>query len=297
MELGLIISLIFVIICPFAYAFVNIFDKYIVSYRVKKPLGMSSISFIPLFIGGLIMILLADWSNISFNSLLMPIIGGIFVGAQYYSYFFLIKHEDASNLSGIVYFYPVIVAILSFFILGERLGSLSYFGLLLIIFGVIRLSLKTSSSKSLVGLIIIAVNILLIAFYEFSAKLVTNSLPIINGLGIISIVSSFVILIGLAFKQVRKDFIFELKNIKWGFASEFFTLIATVALFLALKNLSATVVSAIASIQPMIVLFYEKIAERKLKKISHHDGIHTKIFYILSIILGVIIMYLHEVLK
>lgn len=297
MELGLIVSLIFVIICPFAYAFVNIFDKYIVSYRVKKPLGMSAISFIPLLLAGLVMIIISDWSNISINLFIVPIICGIFVGVQYYSYFFLIKHEDASNLSGIVYFYPVIVAILSFFILNERLGSLSYFGLLLIIFGVVRLSLRTSASKSFTGFVIIAVNILLIALYEFSAKFVTTAIPIINGLGIITLVSSFVILLGLIFKKVRDDFIFELKNIKWGFASELFTLIATLTLFLALKNLSATVVSAIASVQPMIVLFYEKIAERKLKKISHHDGIHTKIFYIFSIIIGVIIMYLHEVLK
>jgi drug/metabolite transporter (DMT)-like permease len=297
MELGLIISLIFVIICPFAYAFVNIFDKYVVSYRVKKPLGMSAISSIPLFLVGMIMILLADWSNIAINSLLIPVIGGIFVGMQYYSYFFLIKHEDASNLSGIVYFYPVIVALLSFFILEERLGPISYFGLMLIIFGVVKLSYQTSASKSFMGFLIIAVNILLLALFEFSAKLTTTQLPIMNGLGIITLVASFVIFAALIFKRVRTDFFFELKNLKWGFASEFFTLIATLTLFLALKNLSATVVSAIASIQPMVVLFYEKIAEKRLKKISHHNGIKTKIFYILSIVLGVMFMYLQEIFK
>ncbi|VVB79396.1 EamA-like transporter family protein [uncultured archaeon] len=297
MEIGLIISLIFVIICPFAYAFTNIFDKYIVSYRVKKPLGMSAISFIPLFFMGLVMILFSNWSNISLNAMIIPLLGGIFVGAQYYSYFFLIKHEDASNLSGIVYFYPVIVAILSFFILGERLALIGYLGLALIIFGVVKLSYKTSASKSFTGFLIIAVNILLIALYEFSAKLTTSELPLLNGLGLITLISSLVIFAGLAFKKVRVDFISELKNVKWGIASELFTLIATFTLFLALTNLSATVVSAIASIQPMIVLFYEKIAERKLKKISHHDGIRTKIFYILSIILGVAVLYIQEIFK
>jgi drug/metabolite transporter (DMT)-like permease len=296
MELGLIISLIFVILCPFAYAFVNLFDKYIVSYRIKKPLGISGLSFLPLLIFGLLFFLISDWQGISLSKIIYPILGGFLSGCQYYLYFFIMKKEDASSFSGMTYFYPVVVAVLSFFILNERLSYLSYIGIFLVIIGVVKVS---SSSNSFLNnrITFVIMNIILLALYEFLAKLTTTNLEITNGLAITLLASSFTILQGFFFKRVRQDVVSEFNNLKWAFFSELITLFATATLFLALWHLSATIVSAIASIQPLIVLFYERIAERKLKKISQHKSLRSKIIPLISIVLGVVLLYLTELFK
>jgi drug/metabolite transporter (DMT)-like permease len=299
MELGMIISLIFVIVCPFAYAFVNIFDKYVVSYRIKRPLGISALSFIPLSIVGLILVFFSNWTNTSPRDLISPIIGGVMVGVQYFVYYWTMRREDASSFSGMTYFYPVIVALMSFLILNERLGLISYIGLAVVTFGVVKLSMNSaaSKSKSFFGFFLILINILLIAVYEFSAKITTTNLPIINGIAVTTLVSGLAIIPFIGFKNIRKDFFFEMRNLKWVFAAEAFTLFATVTLFLALWNLSATIVSAIASVQPLIVLFYERIAEKKLSKISKHRLLFPKLIPIILIILGVIALYIEELIK
>lgn len=111
-----------------------------------------------------------------------------------------------------------------------------------------------------------------------------------QGLAITTLFAGITVLLGLSTKRVRAGFRKELKNIRWAFVSEFFTLGAVLTLYLAMSLLPATVVTAIAATQPLAVLVFERIVHARYGKMTKDVTLLPKLGAILMIVAGVILL-------
>ncbi len=270
--------------------FVNIFDKYVVVKRVKNPISFTIIGSIISFIISLILIFILDWTGISYKELIVPVFTGILYGFQVLLYYHFLKKEDTSTLVGFVYTYPLIVAVLSFFFLNEILSITSYIGMILIFSGVLMLSVRLKRIKLKVAVWTIISIILITAIYEFFIKITTLNMPEINGFSIQLFISGLVIFTTFFNKKIRKDFFKELKNFKFAIMIEILTIFATLTIYLAMSGLSATIVTSISALQPLAVLFYERIADKLFGKMQRDHLLLPKLSAISLIVLGVVLL-------
>ncbi len=296
MTTSIFLPLIFAIISPFIWGFMNVLDKFVVSYRVKNPLSFTIVAGIVNLAIGIILALFLNWSNITLSDLFFPAIAGLIFGSQFFLYYHMLGKEEISNVIGFVYVYPIIVAILSFLFLNEKLSLVSYIGICLILLGVIFLSVKAKKIKLKVSLWMIVSLIIIVALYEFFIKIATNNLPELNGISISSICVGLVILPGLFNKKIRLGFPRELKNIKWALLNESLTFLGILTTYFAMAGLPATIVSSIAATQPFTVLILESLANKIGVKISIENNFSKKIVPILLIVLGVVLLYLPEII-
>lgn len=298
MKTSLIISLIFAILSPIFFALMNIIDKYVVSHRTKNALGFSAVAAVSSSIIGLILALFLDWQGFTIKDFILPIIIGTLMGSTYFLYYLIIKKEDVSNLTGLVYLYPILVGIFSFFFLNEILSLTSYLGMILILAGVVMISVRMKHLKVSISLWTLGLMIVLAAVNEILIKIFTNTMPEVNGIAINTIFICLPSLLGIVFyRKLRTGFISELKNINWAFLSEFFTFSAIAMLYLAMVDLPVTVVSSIAAIQPLALLGFERIAQKLFGKMTKDKLILPKLIAIILIVIGVILLYINEIFK
>jgi len=293
--ISLTLALILAILAPLIWASINILDKYVSSHKVKNPLSFTFLAGLVNLLAGILIALFINW-NYPFSSLLAPAITGILFGTQYYFWYFIYKHEDASHLIGLIYLYPLVVALLSFIFIKEILSISSYFGLGFILIGVLVLSLRLKQIKLKASLWMIIMAIFVTALYEFLAKIAVTNLPPSNAVAISLIFLGLTTSLVIFHKKSRIKLKKEIANYKWAILNEGLTIIATFALFLPLTRLPVTFVAAVASIQPLIVLYLEKSFNKSLNIVRDKDYLR-KLIALLLIVLGVILLYIPEIIK
>ena len=286
----LIISLFFAIISPFIWGFMNLIDKFIISHRVKNVQSFAFIAAFINFLSGIVLALFLSW-NYNLKDLFPSLISGIIMGTQFYIYYLIVEKEDSSNYVSLIYSYPLVVGLLSYFFLNEKLPLIAYFGMILIILGITLLSLKSNKLKIKIFSWMMLYMIISTAVYEFFIKMSTNNLPELNGLAITIGICGLVALPLALNKKIRKWISKEFKHIPWALFSEALTFLGILTTYYAMTGLPATIVSSIAAIQPLAVLFMEKVFHFFNIKIAVNPSIRKRLLPISLIVLGVILLY------
>lgn len=143
-ELWIILTLI----SAFLWALSSLFDKFILSHELKDPLLAATVSGIvsmPIFV--LPALLLKSTILISFNLILITFFAGIFAMIAFYFYLVAVRREEISRVTSFLSITPIFVLFFAFVFLGERLSSLNYFGIILLVFGSFLISLKKNTSS------------------------------------------------------------------------------------------------------------------------------------------------------
>jgi drug/metabolite transporter (DMT)-like permease len=294
---NLLIALIAAIAAPLIWGLMNVIDKYIVSRKVKHILGFTGVVACFHILSGLIFALFLDWSNFNIFSSIPSIIAGVLYGCQFFSYYYLLSKKDASHTIGLLYIYPIIIAILSFVFLNELISLQGYIGMFLIILGALTLSLHIKKLNLLSGFGLIVPFILCVAISEFLMKVSTNNIPALNGFVLNLFIMGLTILSVLIFKDNRKGFLSEIKNFRWAVLSESFTFTGLLLIYLAMEGLPATIVTALAAIQPMFVVLFESIAIRMIGNMAQDKNFIKKLISIGLIVLGAILIYSKDILN
>ncbi len=288
------LGLIYAMLSPLIGSIVNTLDKFIVSKKVKTPASFTVIAGIVNLILGIILALFLDCGGYSFSNYIYAIIAGTIMGAEYYMYYSALRKEDVSSVMGFIYFYPVVVSILSFLFLGEVLSWISYVGMALVLTGVMLLVIRIERNHSKIKVPMVLTMIAVVSLITFFAKLSTDILPEFHGAAIYSICVGLTVMLGLFNRKVRKGITYEMRNYKWSIMVESLTFSGAVIIFFALAKLPATVVSVIAASQPLMVLFIE-IAAVKFGLIKSRDHkILPKLLSIILIVAGIILLYSQE---
>jgi len=141
----IVICLISGILAPLVLALGNLVDKIAVENRVWNTYAYTAIIGLwEILIGGIEMAA-SSWDNFNEENKLMiiwPFLGGVVDGVFIYLYFILLGLADASVVVGVMYMYPSVVCVLSYFVLDEKLGVGGYVGVVVLLIGAIVLSIN-----------------------------------------------------------------------------------------------------------------------------------------------------------
>ena len=207
-------SLFFAVLSPAIFGLMNVFDTYIVKLRVKKVIGFSMVSALTNISLGIILASFLSWKSYDLVDYLFPTLAGFVMGIQLYFYYFMLSKHDSSHAIGLFYTYPIIVAILSFFFLNEKLSLLGYVGMIVALSGVLLLSIRVRKLKINIAVWSISLVTIGAALHEFFAKIATSQISAWNATAINSIVMGWFAIILLLKKKYRKEFVSEFKNVK-----------------------------------------------------------------------------------
>lgn len=279
-------------VIPAIWGITNIIDKYILVHKVKNVRGYIRVTGVVNLIYAIGLILLLDWQGLVWTDFILPLLCGLLFAVDGYNYFRILETDDACHMVGLVYTYPILLATMGYIFLGERIPTLGYFGIILTLIGVLWMSVRRKYLTFKTSVRLIIFQVFIVATYEFLAKVTTGKFTFLQG-GAISMVGySIGISAGLVFREVRAGFVKEMKNIKWAFFNESFTLMGTLALFFLMSRLPATVVGAVSATHPLFTLTFERIADSIFGKISKDHLLLPKLGAICLIVAGVAMMYL-----
>jgi uncharacterized membrane protein len=281
---------IFAFLSPLLYALVNVLDKHVISQKAKSVFGYVALVGLVNIILCLIIAAFLDWKNIGMHQLWFPIISGIFEGATVYLYYYILNKENASDMIGIVYLYPVLIAIAAFLFLGETISLGGYVGAGLSICGVLLLSVQLHK-RAEISWYWFAIPVILTAGFEFFIKLSTENIPPVHGFVINSMVLGLLLLFPLCKQQHRQKMIQDLKIVHFTVIIEALTLAGVLTLFFAMNGLPATIVSSIACLQPVLVLVFEHIAHTANLTPMKGKNVWTKILAICLVVIGCVLLY------
>ena len=286
------IYIIFALLVPLTWAIMNIFDKYSQVHKSNNHLSFAVVAGLMNIALGIIISLFLDWSSVELIDLIAPALAGTMLGIQAYVYYLIIKKEDVSHFIGLMFIYPVFVAILSFLFFSEVISFIGYLGMALTLIGSLTISVRLNKIKLKVSAWMIAGVIATVIAYDLLVKKAVTSIPALNGMAISCIFLGIAILPALLNSSVRKGFKFEIKNWHWAIYSEGLTFIAIGLTYLAMKGLPVTIVSSLGATQPLILLVLERIADRWHGKMMRDHLLLPKLGSILFIVAGVVLLYI-----
>jgi len=139
------LCLICAILSPVVFSLCNLVDKVAVERRTWNTYAYTAVIGIFEMLIGAIECGASSWDNFNEENKLMiiwPLLGGLADACCVYLYFILLGLTDASIVVGCMYMYPVVVCLLSLFILDEQLGAGGYVGVVVLLGGVVILSIN-----------------------------------------------------------------------------------------------------------------------------------------------------------
>lgn len=286
------LGLFFAIISPFLWGAMNVIDKYIIHKKVKHPMSYTPVVGIVTMLVGVVLGLFLEWQQVTILSILFPALAGFFLAFAAFFYILLLEDQDVSHIVGLIYVYPLLVALLSFIFLDEQLTVISYVGVFFILAGILLLTFRLKKIKRHNAFFAIIIVIIFTALNEFFAKLSTTALSAWQSVVINEITLGIALICGLFNEKIRKHFFSELKNLPWEAFSAAFAFGGITTLYAAMASLPVTVVSSIGAIQPLAVLIFERIIAARVGTITKDQRLLPKLSAILLIVIGVALLSL-----
>jgi transporter family protein len=245
------------ILAAFLWSVSNIIDKYVLSRLISNPM-------IPVVISGFVALAIG-LSVMAFNGpgvmnlshVCLALAGGAVYIYVLLLYFKAIKIGDITSLVPLFYLVPLFIAVIAWFLLGERLSSMEYVGILLLVAGAFMISWDNNNPfKFGKAFWLMIFSTFLLAINQTITKYLFNFYDFWPVFALISI-GCFLPVIPLFFKNILDLRLLVLKNKKAvGFVlvSEFLYRSASALITFAVAIGSVTLVNAISSIQPFFVL-------------------------------------------
>lgn len=280
------------------YSAVNISDKYILSGLNLKPvIPLLVLALTGLFVS-LVTFIWHGFGSLSFFHVMLAFIGGIFFILMTLFYFEAVKHEEISKIVPLFYLSPLFILLLARLYLGELLTIPQYLGTFLLVAGAIFLSTqklqKITFTKAFWLMILAA---LCVALNQVITKYLLSFTDFWTIFAYMRVGAFFVLLpqliayfpdlIKLYKKKRAHPFMLMGMN-------EVINLGGVLTANAAASVGSITLVNALASIQPFLVLllaivaslFYPKILKEEIGK----GTLATKFIAIAVMFVGVVLI-------
>ena len=269
---------LFSVLSAFAYAIVNLVDKYVLTNWIKNPIIPILIQGVVGLIAGIVIYFIFGFSDLSYINIFLAFMSGIFYILSAWFYFKAVKIEEISRIIPILYLAPLFILILASIFLGEFFAPIKYLGIIFLIIGAILISAKKitniSFNKSF-WLMILA------AFLLSLNQIVTKYLLAFADYWTIFSWTRIGIIIALipAFFFCYKDLLLTVKEhgkkvIAVVSLNESLAIVGVILITIASSIGYITLVNAMSSFQPLFVLifavflsiFYPKIIKEEIGK-------------------------------
>ncbi|MBI3589215.1 MAG: EamA family transporter [Candidatus Liptonbacteria bacterium] len=133
----------FAIAAPALYAASNFVDKFLIEKRVRDPMILAVLGGFSTCLTGLGILVFRGFPGVPSNQLFYLLLAGVLFEVAIVPWYKAISVEDVSRVAPLGQAIPVIVLILSYLFLGERLAEKQLLGFLFILAGGFLLSVKT----------------------------------------------------------------------------------------------------------------------------------------------------------
>jgi drug/metabolite transporter (DMT)-like permease len=252
---------------PLGHAVVNHLDKYIIS-RFMKGQAVGALVLMTAIVAAVALPIIffinpGVLGATTFQQSLTLALNGclIVVGAIFY--FTALESEEASYVVPFFQLVPVFGFFLGYFILGETLGRYQIYGSLLIIVGGVLLSFRLLDGKLAIPRKIIYLMLGSSFFYALNAvifKSIASHQGFVDSL-FWDMAGKFIfgIVLFIIIAPFRRSFINVIKINRWpiislSFFTEALSLVAEIALILAVLYAPVALVQAVGGLQPLFVL-------------------------------------------
>ena len=163
----------------FTFALVSVLDKLLISKHVDNAKVFIVTVGVAQFCLGLIAVPVSAFSGITLATMTIVIFSGISSGMYLVIMFQIMESQDVSRVVPVVSTYPVFVAILAFFILGEEVTIYSLACILITVFGAALVSLspswqKASAKSNVTAMLLLFFASILFGLSQFLAKTVAE---------------------------------------------------------------------------------------------------------------------------
>lgn len=291
-------QIVIAFLAPILHGFGNILDSNFVNKYFRNPWSLVFFSSIFSLIFLPIVWIIQHPSMLSAKVFPFIVLIALIEVIYLYPYYKALQHADTSIVTALFSISKVLVPILAFFVVGERLSIWQYIGFILIISSSIALSWKGGPvifNKSLWYMILVSG---LLAIEAVIYKYVFETVNWSTGFTWVNIVS-FILAFGILLipkqrKNIIKDFSVLKRKFRLFFTSELLGFLGTAASALAISILPVTVVKGINASQSFITLIYAIILAKAIPEIFKEaidlQSIIKKIFCFILVIIGIILI-------
>jgi drug/metabolite transporter (DMT)-like permease len=296
-------GLFFACLSPALNSVTNYIDKFLLDKYHVPPVLLALYSGIVAFIASIAIFVFIQPALLDFNTTLIILLSGVLTILQIIPYFKALSFEEASRVVPLFQLIPIIVLILSYFMLGEELTTKQYLGATFIVGASFYLSIEKGK-----GLIKVrkAFWYMLIASFFSALSLVLFKLGVeevdfwsallYEGVGIL--IGAVLLMVFLYRKQnkgkkntrsPKKIFVFAAFN-------EVIYLSSRYSSFFALNFISATLVSVLSGLQPVFVLLFGIVLTKWFPQVTQEvidkKTISLKLACIVAILIGLVLIFL-----
>ncbi len=288
------------LINPVVHAFVNHFDKYLISRFLKNGSVGSLILFSALFAVVALPVIYVFKPEVIYSvgfsdALLLMVNGAILVGAII-CYLYALESDEASYVAPFFQLIPVFGFIFGYLLLGEVLTARQVLAGALIVLGSLFLSLELSGNGSRIKLKLIllmlgasflyAINAVIFKYVAVDAGFLDSVFWDMAGKFIFGVILFF------AIKSYRQQFLSLIRNNgKFVFGlnvvNEILSLIGEFALVLAVLYAPVALVQSVGGLQPIFVLIIGIILTKFLPSLGE-ENLERK--YLVQKIIGIVII-------
>lgn len=289
--------LLFALLYPLLYAFVNILDKFLLAKRIKNYYSYAVITGLAWIIIGAISLMVVGIPDLPLKILLLTIFTGLAYGFITQIYYHLVTDHEISRVIGMIYLSAAVTAILSYFLLSETLSPLKYGAIILAIIGTIVLGQEQITQlkfSHVFKLLLVYVSVL--GLLGVTEKYLLSYLTAWELFALLYLLAGPPMLLSLFKQKVRQDFVNTAKSIPVILLIQMIGIFAYAAYLLALSLQKVSLVFSLGTLQPvyvfMIMLLISIFIPHILKEVITPRTIIQKVVGIGLVIAGVIILNL-----
>src|SRR3989344_3098956 len=284
------------VLSPLFYALVNVLDKFVLGKRIKNVYAFGAMmGFFYFLIAGAV-IYAVGVPSLSLFQLLFISFLGLLSGTIHLLFFRIMRHNEISRVVGIMYAYPIFVALISVLVLGESIPLTKYIGVGLAAVGALLLATQKHHLKWHLCSIFwdVAFIAVLLAVIDVSDKYILQFVRPLEFYPVYLSVSALMLVAPLVRRRVRVEVVRHLSSAPLVGLIAVVGFGGTMTFLMAASEGPIAIVSSLATLQPLFVLVMALLLSvflpRFLKETWNHDPMLHKLLGVLCIIAGVVVL-------
>ena len=284
---------LFVVLATLFWSFANLIDKFALSEYIRNPnIPLIFVAVIGI-VSSFIIYILKGFVALSLFEFGLSILAGILYVLSLYFYFHALKIEEVSRVIPLFYLSPIFVLIFAFFLLKESLSIKNYIGIFLLVLGAMFLSFKKHFRIRKAFWLMFLADIPM-ALSSVISKYLFERIDFLTVYSYIRLgVLIAVLPLPFIYYDDFKDFFKKKIAVGMVSLSETFNILGVIFSTFAIAYGLVSLVSALTSIQPLVVLglllLLSVIDKRFIKEIKEHlkgKNLFIKIISVILIVVG-----------
>ena len=130
------------------FAFISAMDKILIARFTPNPRTFIVMVGLTQFLLAIVILPWVEWTGYTNQHIVLAVVSGLTSGGYLVLMFWVMGTQDVSRVIPVTSTYPIFVAVLAFFLLGEQVGLLAWVGIIVTVAGAALMSLGPTARAS-----------------------------------------------------------------------------------------------------------------------------------------------------